>query len=222
MCSHQAVVTQFVKYFRGHAATLNAVSPLLYRKILYATALEPLARAAFGESDNHRSRITRLLDELTDWDEKHRISLPQLALTLQANGRTSNQLYRRVQESLSEWIVGEVLLIAASPHISELSPLANRDEAPLLCAAKYAELFYTYRNNLIHEFREPGYGVEWAPDEVQPYYHALINQPWQLVFPVGFFVRLYEQALCGLEAFLLRSDIDPYSQFKFGSRWRAH
>lgn len=54
MCRNRDAITQFIEYFRGHIADLDAVLPLLYRKILYATALDPLARAAFGATDSHR------------------------------------------------------------------------------------------------------------------------------------------------------------------------
>jgi hypothetical protein len=220
LCSHRLAITEFIEHFRGHAEMLNAVTPNLYRKILYATALDPLGRAAFGGTETHGNRITRLLDELIEWDEKHRVSLPQLALVLSEKDRTSGQLCQRVIELLSQWTPGEVIYLSASPHISELSPLTIPEEGSLLKAATYAQLFYTYRNNLIHEFREPGYGVEWSAGK-EPYYHAMIDNPWQLVFPVGFFARLYQEVLSGLEAFLVRTDIDPYSQFEFGSRWRA-
>jgi hypothetical protein len=60
-----------------------------------------------------------------------------------------------------------------------------------------------------------------SADKDQPYYHFMTGDSWQLVFPVGFFARLYAEALAGLKALLMRCDIDPYSQFEFGSRWRA-
>ena len=220
MCRNRDAITQFIEYFRGHIADLDAVLPLLYRKILYATALDPLARAAFGATDNHRKRIIRLVDELIDWNDKHRLSLPQLALVLEEQNHTSGQLYQDVQQRLSHWVPGTVLRLTVSPSLSEMEPLADRAETSLLAATRYAELFYTYRNNLIHEFREPGYGIEMSTDKDQPYYTCMIDGPWQLVFPVGFFARLYQQALSGLESFLVRTDLDPYSQFEFGSLWR--
>jgi hypothetical protein len=221
MCRHREAITQFVEYFRSHIGDLDAVLPLLYRKILYATALDPLARAAFGTIDGHRQRIIRLIDELIIWDDKHRVSLPQLSLALEAKSHTSSRLYQDVRQRLVHWAPGAVVRLMESPLLSELKPLADPAEDHLLTAARYVELFYTYRNNLIHEFREPGYGIEIPTDENEPYYHGLIDNPWQLVFPIGFFACLFREALSGLESFLMRADIDPYSQFEFGSLWRA-
>ena len=221
MSRHREAIAQFVEYFRAHIADLDKVLPLLYRKILYATALDPLARAAFGTADGHRKRIIRLIDELVDWQDKHRISLPQLELALEEQNRTSAPLYKDVQQRLSRWAPGAVLQLSVSPQLAELKPLADSTEISLLAAAQYAELFYTYRNNLIHEFRKPGYGIEISTNKDQPYYCCMSNSPWHLVFPVGFFARLFKEALSGLESFLLRADLDPYSQFEFGSLWRA-
>ena len=130
----------------------------------------------------------------------------------------SGPLYVEANTRLQSWPLGEIVRLNNSPFLSELEPLAQLSEKCVLSSCRYAELFYTYRNNLVHEFREPGYGIAMSADKDQPYYHGMINGPWQLVFPVGFFARLFAEALEGLETLLVRYDIDPYSQFEFGSR----
>lgn len=221
MCAHIDAIQQFVGYFRDQDASISPVQPILYRKILYATAFDPIARAAFGKVGNHRSRSLRLINELTNWNDRDRVSLPQLCLALEEKGLISGALYVEASTRLDRWSHGEVLLLGNSPLLSELEPVAQSLEKCILTSCRYAELFYTYRNNLVHEFREPGYGIEMPADKDRPYYHSMIGDQWQLVFPVGFFARLYAEALVGLEALLMRYDIDPYSQFEFGSKWRA-
>jgi hypothetical protein len=149
------------------------------------------------------------------------VSLPQLCLALEDKGFISGPLYTEAKARLERWSHGEVLRLDNSPLLQELESVAQPLETCLLTSCRYAEFFYTYRNNLVHEFREPGYGIEMSSDKDQPYYHSMIGDPWQLVFPVGFFARLYAEALAGLRALLVRYDIDPYGQFEFGSRWRA-
>lgn len=221
MCSNIDAIEQFVEYFRNQEALISPVQPILYRKIIYATALDPIARAAFGKVGSHRARSLRLIDELTNWKDRDRVSLPQLCLALEDKGFISGPLYTEAKARLERWSPGEVLRLDNSPLLQELESLAQSLETCLLTSCRYAELFYTYRNNLVHEFREPGYGIEMSSDKDQPYYHSMIGDPWQLVFPVGFFARLYAEALAGLRALLVRCDIDPYGQFEFGSRWRA-
>lgn len=221
MCSNIDTIEQFVEYFRDQESLISPVQPILYRKIIYATALDPIARAAFGKVGRHRARSLRLIDELTNWRDRDRVSLPQLCLALEDKGFISGLLYTEAKARLEHWSPGEVLRLDNSPLLQELESIAQPPEKCVLSSCRYTELFYTYRNNLVHEFREPGYGIEMSSDKDQPYYHSMIGDPWQLVFPVGFFARLYAEALTGLRTLLVRYDIDPYSQFDFGSRWRA-
>lgn len=214
-------IEQFIGYFRDQEASISQVQSILYRKIIYATALDPIARAAFGKVGTHRAKSLRLLYELTNWKDRDRVSLPQLCLTLEDKGFVSGSLYIEAKSRLEHWFSGKVLRLDHSPLLLELEKIAQPLEKCILSSCRYADLFYTYRNNLVHEFREPGYGIEMSAYKDQPYYHSMIGEPWQLVFPVGFFARLYAEALAGLETLLLRYDIDPYSQFEFGSRWRA-
>jgi hypothetical protein len=220
MKSIQQEIQGFIEYFESQTAQINTVKPLLFRKILCAAALDPLARAAFGTNNGHHKRMIRLIDELTSWQEKDRVSLPQLALTLQ-DRRLHTALYDDILRRLNNWPEGHVLRLTESPLLTELMPLACPEEEPIVASARYAELFYTYRNNLIHEFREPGYGFEFSDDGDSPYYHGMINEPWQLVFSIGFISKLVSDAVTGLEKYLVAHQIDPYSQFEFGSLWRG-
>lgn len=213
-------VDQFLYHFRSQIPLIESVDNLTYRKLLYATALEPLARAAFGKNEGHRSRIVRFIDELTSWSAKDRISLPQASLCLLEHKRGRYRLYRKIKQDLSLWAPGHIITLDASPRLSEYANIATQEESKLIAKIRYAELFYTYRNNLIHEFREPGYGIEMSSDGTQPYYTSMIDGPWQLVFPVGFFKELFGDALVGLEQYLKHHKINPYKQFEFGSIWR--
>lgn len=222
MRSHIDVIEQFVEYFQNQEAMISEIQPILYRKVIYAIALDPIARAAFGKAGKHRAKSLRLIDELTNWTDRDRVSLQQLCLALEENCFASGSLYAEAKTRLESWPPGELLHLDNSPLLSELEPLAQSPELFILNSCRYAELFYTYRNNLVHEFREPGYGIEMSSDKDQPYYHSMIGDPWQLVFPIGFFARLYAEALVGLKALLIHEDINPYCHFEFGSKWRAH
>ena len=72
---------------------------------------------------------------------------------------------------------------------------------------------------MIHEFREPGYGMELSNDESTPYYHSYQDKPWQLVFPVGIFQKVCEGCLANLKKFLLERNTNPYESYEFGDMW---
>jgi hypothetical protein len=217
---YRDAIEQFIEYFESRVASIEAVKTPTYRKLLYATALDPLARAAFGNI-GHRQRIVRLIDELTSWSAKSLISLPQLELNLREAKRGRYRLYREVKRRLSQWPPGHIIHTAGSPDPVVLATFATPQEHKMLTNCRYPELFYTYRNNLIHEFREPGYGIEMSTDKDQPYYTSMINGRWELVFPVSFFSVVYKQAVAGLRTYLLHHRIDPYIRFEFGSLRRA-
>ena len=221
MCSNIDAIEQFVEHFQNQEVVISSVQPILYRKIIYATALDPIGRAAFGKVGGHRDRSLRLVRELTNWKDRDRVSLPQLCVALEEGRFVSGQLYSNAKARLENWPAGEILGLDKSPWMQELEAVAQLPERDILKSCQYAVLFYTYRNNLVHEFREPGYGIEMSSDKEQPYYHGMIGAPWQLVFPVGFFARLYTESLVALRALLVRDNIDPYEMFQFGSRWRA-
>ncbi|MFC7519047.1 hypothetical protein ACFQUU_29015 [Herbaspirillum sp. GCM10030257] len=226
MSSHATAIDKFVDYFHEQGLKIDQVNSLLYRKVLYATALDPVARAAFGNEETHRNRVCRVLAELAGWPYADRVSLPQLCMALLEGDLESSPLYANARGRLNHWPSGHVLTVNGSPKLSELSHLAtDKRSTEILYSCQYVPLFYTYRNNLVHEFREPGYGMEMSSDGSQPYYHSMSNpegdDSWELVFPVGFFSKIYSGALKGLKEYLLKADVDPYDRFNFGSRWRA-
>ena len=199
----------------------NVVSPF-HRKILYATALDSLARAAYGSGGN-RDRLTRLIREISGWEDSERVSLPQLQLKLRSAGLFRRRLYRQVSLSLKSWGEGVRVGLKHSPNVYELSPVADAAEMKFIEDARYSELLYTYRNNLVHEFREPGYGWDVSGTAERPFYMSYLGREpqWELTFPVRFFGDLVAGTIDGLRAHLLAKKIDPYRNFDFGSMWRG-
>jgi len=111
--------------------------------------------------------------------------------------------------------------LSASPLLHELQAHAGTsDERHILERCTYSQLFYTYRSNLVHEFRLPGYQTDWGRGSMEPYYGESAFDRYQLVFPVGFVARIAENSLQNLEAYLLANKIAPHSKFEFGSLWR--
>lgn len=214
-------VDQFIDYFREQASAIGGVESPLHRKILYLAALEPLARAAFGKEMGHRDRMERLVVDLASWNHAERISLPQLSLQLRGAGRTRYRLYREAYRRLRDWPIRRPIALDRSPTLEQLLPYAGGEiEREALRQTRYVGLFYTYRNNLIHEYREPGYGTDWSGRRTEPFYSHSVYGPWQLTFPVCFLASLYAQALEGTRVHLLSTRTNPYSRFDFGSLWR--
>jgi len=160
-----------------------------------------------------------LIDTCSNWEDKDRVSLQQLLLNLNETGYCSGHLYEETRNQVNSWTEGAIIRPSEDPFFNQIIGLANPDEKPLVMKARYSELFYTYRNCLVHEFREPGYGIEMSVDPSTPYYHGMTNSPWQLVFPLPFIKELCLTCLNGLREYLITNEVNPYDSYGFGSMW---
>jgi hypothetical protein len=211
----------FIAHFNDQLNSIRLVKSVLHRKVLYAVALDPFSRACFGKEGTHREKVSRVIKELSGWSSQNRISLPQLKLNLeQSHEESTGHLYTEVCSKLSDWPEGHIIRLHESPEKGWLESLAdNKKQAELVARCQYVNLFYNYRNGLVHEFREPGYGFEFSNDGSEPYYHGMIDCPWQLVYPVAFFDSLVASILENLAHFFSVNSIEPHDQFEFGDIW---
>jgi hypothetical protein len=142
------------------------------------------------------------------------------------NLKVNQRLKSKVQELFNNnFQNGKIIRLDIEPFYSEIGNLVvNSEEKELLKNTRHAELLYIYRNNLIHEFRQPGYGMEFSNDNASPYYHGMTDldshiKTYELVYPINFFMNLSKIALASIKAFLTSNALDPFSFFKFGSPW---
>ena len=212
----------FVEHFRKQGEAIAAVASDLHREILYCSALDPLARAVSWKNGSHRTRLVQLLVNHTNWSDAERVSLFQLSCHLRGKKRTRFRLYREARRRLDLSPPERCAPLSNSPTLSEMLPCAAPVELEALIRHTYGHLFYTYRNTLIHEYREPGYGNDWSQNSTEPFYTNLSSfGSRELVFPLAFVASLYDQALVGVERYLLQQKINPHRRFEFGSHWRA-
>lgn len=183
-------------------------------------------RARFPNIRKNRERFVRLIKECADWPDCKRVSLPQLSLSISIRATGDSQLSREVETRLQSWQYGCIYrLNEVDPEIDEVISLTrNEDEQRLVRNVEHTILLYTYRNHLVHEFREPGYGMEISNNNVSPYYHGMSNlkgsNSWELVYPIGFFMNTARSILGNLKRYLQSDNLDPYSFYEFGTIWR--
>jgi hypothetical protein len=116
------------------------------------------------------------------------------------------------------------------PLISDIEQFVSTEaEKKLLRESTHSNLLYVYRNHLVHEFREPGHGMEMDKRDTLPYYHSLTHisaggsknkDTWELVYPLGFFKEIVSKSLSSLHNYLLEKDLEPYSFYAFGTAWK--
>lgn len=212
-------VQQYIQYFRDQLPKIARIEDRLYRKALYVTVIDTLSRAGFPQISKHRKRVITFLNECSGWGDKNRVSPLQLKLVLESENKTSGALYADAKSRVEGWTYGAIIRSDSDPPIEQLRSLASPDEQRILENARYVQPLYTYRNHLVHEFRQPGYGVEFVDDTSTPYYHGMEGSPWELVFPDQFFHNLCSSCIDGLETHLIRSNLDPYAAYHFGTLW---
>jgi hypothetical protein len=212
---------------RQSVESSNNLKCSLLRKILFMGVIDTLSQATFSsmKRQNHQ-RVVNFIDTCSGWADKDRVSAPQLLLALKRAHQTTTDLYRFAESHLASWRDGAILGPDSDLTLTDaLKHAADPKEKILVQKRTYKELFYSYRNKLIHEFREPGKGIDFAMHGVPggwntPYYHGMVGiKSWQLVFPEAFVSKLCHDFVAGSRQYLIANKIDPYANFDFGSHW---
>lgn len=214
-----ANVKQYSIYFSERIAEIDKIEPRLFRKVLLIGIIDTLSRAAFPTVSGHRQRVTQFIERCSGWHDHNRVSSQQLLLNLIDSSIKSGALYDLAQKKVSAWPDGRIIRPTEDLSFQEADSVAAPAEKVLVKNATYLQLFYTYRNHLVHEFREPGYGMELSQDPSTPYYHGMKGEPWQLVFSDSFIKGICSDCLNGLVQLLLTEKRNPYDCYEFGSLW---
>ncbi|KYZ77184.1 hypothetical protein AXX12_03360 [Anaerosporomusa subterranea] len=223
-------INQFISHFNEEIHKVKELNNKLYQKIIYVTILDALGRARYPKK-SPSDRMKTFVRNYGNWADKDKISLVQLELNLDFmltdEEKESSRLLLTTREKIATWESGHVYDSSADPVFDEGSKMLTfpdkrvdieNAEESAVTKARYSELFYAYRNRLIHEYRKPGYAIE-DNEDTSAFYHSYINGPWELGFPVGLFEKLCCSCLENLKQYLYHENINPYSRYEFGSMW---
>jgi hypothetical protein len=234
-------ITTFVGYFRNQLDWIARLKSdghyeQLYKKILYVTVLDALSKAVYPKRGN-RERLILFIKEFSKWKDAERVSLTHLVQLLKRTPEPAfEDLRKYAAEKFSAWPVhaSQIVNIDIDPDINAVTqrwPVEKEHRMPIekvsLESLQHCYLFYTYRNSLVHEFRYPGRGMEFA-DNDYPYYHLmselkgyndLAPPSVELVYPVRFFHQLCIDSLDHFEQYILRNNLNPYDYYTFGTYW---
>lgn len=220
---------KYCSYFEGQLRQIQTLNDRLHKKVLLLVILDTLGRARYPDDENNKSRFIKVIKEHIRWENSSRVSLYRIMLS--SRSQHFDDLTKFAYESVNKWNEWELPNLSADPLIDEVQHLATDEQGrKLMRESTHSNLLYAYRNHLIHEFREPGAGMEMDSRDIAPYYHRMIHlQPngndeketWELVYPLGFFVTLATSCLQKLKQHLLMNDLNPYSFYEFGTLWRV-
>jgi hypothetical protein len=219
---------KYCSYFERQLNQIQKLNARLHKKVLLLVILDTLGRARYPTIEKHKPRFINLVRDHIQWKDHSRVSLYRILLISQSQ---SSGLTKFAQASIGKWNDWEMPDIATDPLKEHIQHLATNDqERRLVDDSTHLNLFYAYRNHLIHEFREPGAGMEMDQHDNYPYYHRMTHlssngdderETWELVYPLGFFLTLATSCLAKLKYHLLANDLNPYSFYKFGTLWQV-
>jgi hypothetical protein len=224
--SNQSEINEFYQYFSDEIQSISSLNNKLYQKILYACILDTLGLARYPKAKRDtRKRIVSFIRNCSKWGDCDRVSIVQLHLSLKHIYKQNcgpelqgSNLYTEVSKRFSS----QEPRIENDPFFNEIINFANIDETKIVKANRYVELFFAYRNALVHSFKEPGYPSETRSDS-EPFYLTWDSRPPSLVFPSNFLKMICNECLCGLKDYLIEKDINPYKIYEkthiFGNIW---
>jgi hypothetical protein len=232
-------ITQFFGYFRDALEFFKQIPPLnsyppnkyglLAQKMLCFSLIDALSIAKSGE-DSSGQNFKCLVKEYSNYEHWEKISIPQLLYRLQKARKDIFQpLIDYAEKILSEAYTTYSYSInddPPQPNLLEKFPKIDEEAKKIINHCSHIALFYKYRNTVVHEMRQPGYGYEFSRDKL-PCYRSQTEVPgdrltFQLTYPVNFFFRICEQCIQNLENYFLAQKRSPYDAYesKFGDVWK--
>ncbi len=224
-------INQFIDFFAKKVETIELAdfreSDQLFRKILYVSIIDTLAKTALRKCTRNRQRVVSLVRKFSGWPDYNRVSLPHLVRLLE---KQKDPKFTEVKDYayslLSNWGPSEIVSLSRDPDFDEVNALWPDNSTVNGIGLDYlshASLFYTYRNSLIHELREPGHAIEGVLKSEQPFYHSMIDkmdqESWELAYPMGFYRKICTNFLQRLGEYYVSEELNPYECFTFGTYW---
>ena len=226
----------FHAYFYGRLARLRDMqlheSDRLYKKLIAVSLIDALAVAGDCPGSSHRAQFTNAVSQYGEWPNERRVSAPHLLMLLERIQNPRFEPARRLAARITtENSDGSLVPLDRDPDVTDVlklwpvGPDVKIYKKVALRWCTHLHLLYSYRNALTHELREPGYGMEFANERAEPYYHTMGTVQFpevrtlELVYPLSFYIKLAGNVLSNVRDHLLVHDIDPYSLYTFGSSW---
>lgn len=234
-----STISVYVGHFRDRVARLKAyelnVEDRALKKNILVSVLDAISRTTSNYADGNRERFTGIVANFGDWPDHSRVSAPHVGYFLR---HLRSPIFAAARDFIAHIIQknshGGFVPLSSDLELEDVRKLwPVPPEQKLvgrlsLSSFTHLNLFYQYRNSLVHELREPGYGLEFHQDHEEPFYHGMstvesddspVRQTLELVYPLKFYFRLTDNVIANVEQYLRHAPIDPYSCYRFGSSW---
>jgi hypothetical protein len=205
------------------------------KKNILVSILDAISRTTSNYTDGNRERFTGVVANFGNWPNHSRISAPHVGYLLENLRAPAYENARRfITDIIARNSDGSFVPLSKDPELEDIRKLwpVPPDQKVVgqlsLTSFSHLNLLYQYRNSLVHELREPGYGMEFHKDHDEPFYHGMTTvgdkhspakQTLELVYPLKFYFLLTESVIGNVDKYLRNNRIDPYGAYRFGSSW---
>jgi len=215
-------IENFKNYMEDKLESIEKISSendeVLFKKIIYFSFLESLAKAAYPE-DSVKQRFIKFLSEFTKWQEGNdycpiHLIKKEKSLSTDILNTCETKRVSMIAERNSTYSTIERFAI----NSSEFSEDKDRH--------KFSYLLYNARNALVHQFQAPTEVSEFLKRRTveSPFYEVigiggelfsdeLISYRIELIFPNSFLKKLAEDGLSTFISYCEKEEINPFHNY---------
>lgn len=220
--TNQRTINTFFHTINLHLKTIDSLKVGLYKKLLFVSLIDALSNIRYPKETNNHVKFVSFLDNYSDWADKNKVSIVQLYLFLKkiirkkGNSLLYGFVIKQIESRLIYDDIEKKIFVNNDPPIFQLRKLAKKGERKAVELSRYSELFYIYRNKLIHNFIEAGsFGFSSTGEDYDGFLsQAYTSGVFSLFFPTGLFKFLCQSSLKNLKNYLLENDINPEKEFR--------
>ena len=193
------------------------------KSILLCSLMDTLSRCIYPKLSN-RDRFVFFVDDFSGWENKNKISLVQLYYFLKdEEDKNYEPIKSYVKNKVSKIRRGVIYKTDFDEFLHELKYLKVIETQ--IQKFSYANLFYKFRNYLVHEYRTPGLGSNFSKSKDIHYYLLthISDKPtyttMELIFPAFYLSNLVKNSIDNLKKYCLEINYNPYESFKYSTLW---
>ena len=203
---------------------------ILFKKMLYISFLESLAKASYPKIKHTKKRFTTFLFNFTSWKECNNYSIIHIA-----NKSFTTNTLTFYKEEINKLL--EISLYRSSVFIDDIALLPNKyidieikKNKVLLDSCTYGSLLYKARNSLVHQFQisiERDGEIGWGTDKELPYFQVTGNVEFndkrkeleevsrfiEIVFPNIFLKKLALEGLVNFIQYCKENKFNPFEEY---------
>ncbi len=214
-------IDHFIGVYKRHLDFLNVDLQFygtLYKKIVCVGVIDTLSKTVYPNNMyQNKIRFTKFLKNYASHDIWNKVSLGHLVKLIQLE---KHEKFNRIEDYANKQLGPSNFSPKPEfidPNILEIENMWPKDHENMhgikLFDLMHVNLFYNYRNNIIHELSRPGGLYRDDINNSEPfYYHVSSDQDngfWRLVYPLGFFHHICTVALMNSRNYFIEKCINP-------------